>query len=68
MDGYSLYLPKGVVVTDKKDYNLKVKDNKYYYYLYVDTVAYYYKVENAFVEKNNNFFSKRQCLKNTKNR
>ena len=59
MEGYSLYLPKGVKLVDKSDYNLKIKDNKYYYYLYVDTVAYYYKVENSFVEKNNNFFSQK---------
>ena len=59
MEGYSLYLPKGVKLVDKSDYNLKIKDNKYYYYLYVDTVAYYYKVENSFNEKNNNFFSQK---------
>ena len=59
MEGYSLYLPKGVKVVDKKDYNLKIKDNDKYYYVYVDTVAYYYKVENAFVENNSHFFSKK---------
>lgn len=59
MDGYSLYLPKGVKVVDKSDYNLKIKDNKNYYYLYVDTVAYYYKVENAFKSDINHFFSKK---------
>lgn len=59
MEGYSLYIPKGLSLVDKSDYNLKIKDNNYYYYLYVDTVAYYYKTENAFIEKNNNFFSKK---------
>ncbi len=59
MEGYSLYLPKGVKIIDKADYNLKIKDNKNYYYLYVDTIAYYYKVENSFVEKSNHFFSKK---------
>ena len=59
MDGYSLYLPKGVKIIDKSDYNLKIKDNKNYYYLYVDTVAYYYKTENAFVENHAHFFSKK---------
>lgn len=57
MEGYSLYLPKGVIIVDKSDYNLKIKDNKNYYYLYVDTVAYYYKSANSFVEKNNHFLS-----------
>lgn len=59
MEGYSFYLPKGVKIIDKSDYNLKVKDNKNYYYLYIDTVAYYYKVENSFVPKDNHFLSKK---------
>lgn len=59
MEGYSFYLPKGVKIIDKSDYNLKVKDNKSFYYLYIDTVAYYYKVENSFVPKDNHFLSKK---------
>lgn len=59
MEGYSFYLPKGVKIIDKSDYNLKVKDNKNFYYLYIDTVAYYYKVENSFVPKDNHFLSKK---------
>ena len=59
MEGYSLYLPKGVKIVDKSDYNLKIKDNMNYYYMYIDTVAYYYKVGNSFKENNNHFFSKK---------
>ncbi len=59
MEGYSLYLPKGTTVIDKKDYNLKIKDHKNNYYLYVDTIAYYYKTKNSFIEKSNHFFSKK---------
>ena len=59
MEGYSLYLPKGTKVIDKKDYNLKIKDNKNYYYLYIDTIAYYYKVENSFKENDSHYFSKK---------
>ena len=59
MEGYSLYLPKGVKVVDKTDYNLKIKDDKNYYYLYIDTVAYYYKAYNSYVEKSDHFFSKK---------
>ena len=59
MDGYSLYLPKGTTVIDKKDYNLILKDNRNYYYLYVDTIAYYYKVANAYKENANHYFSKK---------
>lgn len=59
MEGYSLYLPKGIKIIDKSDYNLKIKDNNYYYYVYVDTVAYYYKVDNSFVENNSHLISKK---------
>jgi hypothetical protein len=59
MEGYSLYLPRGVTVIDKTDYNLKIKDNNYYYYLYIDTIAYHYKVENSFKENNKHFFSRK---------
>ena len=59
MDGYSLYLPKGIKIVDKKDYNLIVKDNNYNYYLYVDTVAYYYKAKNSFTPKNNHLLSQK---------
>ena len=59
LEGYSLYLPRGVTVIDKTDYNLKVKDNNYYYYLYIDTIAYHYKVENNFVENSSHFYSHR---------
>ena len=59
MDGYELYLPQGVKVVDKKEYNLKIKDNSDYYYLYVDTIAYHYKVENSFVPNSNHYYSQR---------
>ena len=59
MEGYSLYLPKGVKIVDKSDYNLVVKDSSNYYYLYIDTIAYYYKVANSFAPKNNHFYSSR---------
>ena len=58
MEGYSFYLPKGVKLVNKNDYNLKIKDNKNSYYLYIDTVAYYYKVNNSFKPKDNHFLSK----------
>lgn len=59
LDGYSLYLPQGVKIVDKSDYNLTIKEHDNNYYLYIDTIAYYYKVDNSFVEKNNHFFSKK---------
>lgn len=59
MEGYSLYLPKGVTIIDKTDYNLKIRDNTNYYYLYIDTIAYHYKAENSFVASNNHFYSQK---------
>jgi len=57
MDGYKFYLPRGVTIENKNDYNLKIKDQNAYYYLYVDTIAYYYKTENTFTENSKNFYS-----------
>ena len=62
MDGYKFYLPKGVTIVDKKEYNIKFKDNKAYYYLYVDTIAYHYKKNNTFTTNSSNFYS--ETLKN----
>ena len=59
MDGYEFYLPQGINVIDKKDYNLTIKDNKNNYYLYVDTIAYYYHQENTYEEKSDHYFSQK---------
>lgn len=59
MNGYELYLPKGINVLDKKDYNLNIKDQKNNYYLYVDTIAYYYQEENTYEEKSDHFYSRK---------
>ena len=59
MEGYSFYLPQGVKIIDKSDYNLKIKDNKNCYYLYIDTIAYHYKVSNTFTENYNHLYSKK---------
>ena len=59
MDGYELYLPQGIRVIDKSDYNLKIKDKKNIYYLYIDTIAYYYKTPNTFEKKSSHYYSER---------
>ena len=59
MNGYELYLPQGVKIVDKKDYNLEIKDSNNYYYLYIDTIAYHYKTENTFKENTGHYYSKR---------
>lgn len=61
-EGFKFYLPRGVVVDSKNEYNLEIKDQNNKYFLYVDIVAYYYntKVEhdvdiNIFYSKNLNY-------------
>ena len=59
MEGYSFYLPQGLKIIDKSDYNLIIQDNKQNYYLYIDTIAYHYNTENLFKENSNHFYSKK---------
>ena len=59
MDGYSFYLPQGLKIINKSDYNLVIQDNNQKYYLYIDTIAYYYNTSNLFTENNSHFYSKK---------
>lgn len=59
MNGYKFYLPQGVKVIDKNDYNIKVKDDSTYYYLYIDTIAYYYKTDNTYTTNESHFYSEK---------
>ena len=59
-DGYKYYLPKGVDFVTKDDYNAVLKDsvgNKYY--LYVDAIGYYNKIENTYKVNNKSHYSKK---------
>ena len=59
-DGYKYYLPKGVTFINKDDYNALLKDqynNKYY--LYVDLISYYHKIENNYDINSDSYYSKR---------
>ena len=59
-DGYKYYLPKGVQFLNRDDYNAILKDKKNNrYYLYVDAISYYHKIENAYKEEKNAYFSKK---------
>lgn len=59
MEGYSFYLPQGLKIIDKKDFNLVIEDKDLRYYLYIDTIAYHYKVDNKFIENSDHFYSKK---------
>ena len=59
-DGYKYYLPKGISFLLKDEYNaLLVDQNDNKYYLYVDAISYYHKVENDYEESNKAYYSKK---------
>ena len=57
--GYKYYLPKGISFVNKDDYNSVLSDshgNKYY--MFVDAISYYYKVENTYKVNSDSHYSK----------
>ncbi len=59
-EGYKYYLPKGIQFLNRDEYNAILKDEKNNrYYLYVDAISYYHKVENVYDKEKNAYFSKR---------
>ena len=59
-EGYKYYLPKSIRFVDKEDYNAILMDeNNNKYYLYVDAVGYYHKVENSYEENDNFYYSEK---------
>ena len=59
-NGYKYYLPKGITFLDKDDYNAILKDNNNNkYYLYVDVISYYHKIENDYQENKESHYSKK---------
>lgn len=57
-NGYKYYLPKGLRITMKNDYNEEIKSGDYVYYLYVDLISYYNKVIEKFEEREDIYYSK----------
>ncbi len=58
-NGYKYYLPRGFGIVNKKDNNHILVSNGDYYYLYVDTISYYYKKKNETTFDNELYFSKK---------
>ena len=59
-DGYKYYVPKGLKFLNKEEYNATFVDRaKNKYYLYVDAISYYHKVENNYEVEKNTHYSKR---------
>lgn len=59
-DGYKYYLPKGISFVMKDDYNALLKDSRgNYYYMYVDAISYFHKIENDYEVNKDSYFSKK---------
>lgn len=57
--GYKYYVPRGVSYIDTIDLNDKLYSDGVYYYLYIDIVSYFYKINSDYVEKENLYYSKK---------
>lgn len=56
--GYKYYIPRGVSYIDTIDLNDKLYSNGVYYYLYIDIVSYFYKIDSEYTENKNLYYSK----------
>ena len=57
--GYKYYIPRGFVLSNKKDDNHILLSNGDYYYLYIDIVSYFHKEEIDISFDNELYFSKK---------
>ena len=58
-EGYKYYLPGGVTYIDSDDLNDILYSNGVYYYLYIDSIDYYYNKDINYKEKKDIYYSKR---------
>lgn len=63
-EGYKYYVPKGMRVIEKHDYNQMLFSNESTYYLYIDVISYYYKSNIDYVIDSSKYLSMQ--LKNNK--
>lgn len=57
-EGYKYYIPRGVILEEKHDYNQVLSYNNNKYYLYIDVISYYYKKDNSKKDNTVKFFMK----------
>ncbi len=57
--GYKYYMPRGFVLSDKKDDNHILLSNGDYYYLYIDVVSYFHREQVDATFDNELYFSKK---------
>lgn len=59
-EGYKYYVPKGLKFIDKEEYNALLSDKDgVKYYLYVDAISYYHRVDNNYKVNEKSHFSKK---------
>lgn len=61
--GYKYYVPRGVTYIDTNELNDKLYSKGNYYYLYVDTISYYYNIEKDYNEKSDIYYSRKLSTK-----
>lgn len=57
-EGYKYYLPGGVTYINSDDLNDILYSNGVYYYLYIDSIDYYYNKETSYKENSDYYYSK----------
>ena len=66
-DGYKYYIPKGLRLLEKDEYNASFKDEyNNTYYFYIDVISYYNKEEAEYKVNNKAYFSKELDYNNKK--
>lgn len=59
-DGYKYYVPKGLQFLNKDQYNAIFIDNLgNKYYLYIDAISYFHKIENTYEENKVSYYSRK---------
>jgi len=56
-EGYKYYLPGGVTYIDSDDSNDVLYSNGVYYYLYIDSIDYYYDNDISYVDNKSKYYS-----------
>lgn len=56
--GYKYYVPRGVSYIDTDEFNDKLYSNGNYYYLYIDTIGYYYQTEIEYEDVKDAYYTK----------
>ena len=56
-NGYKYYVPKGLKVVTRNDYNEILSDDTYKYYMFVDVLSYYNEINFDYIKKSDIYYS-----------